>query len=592
MNELTKAVDKSEPTETGDVHSNEVEQEHRPEWLSARPALTNPGSDLPGLSSRQQDDLKDKQDVSSAALPSWQKILWREWRNCEDEVYAGRLFSLLAGTALGWGSVTVLALLGTLYGLLAGYWIGLLALNWPTHATAWTLDGPLPLALAWLAGVAGGIIGLLTGRWLSWRVWLGLLTPGVFGRKLGGLNRLNLWLLAGSTLGLFLGSIEPGFFYIPIFIFLFLMIRLRFELELGKKGETAIIILASIVGLVTGSMMEHNPWLSTGAGLLLGGWFGLTWGSVPLGILLGWLGVGLGLAGFGPAGWLPGWLGLSVGFGLGLLPNAIGRGLEERDAYAYRSWYFWWRGQPFITQVESALRLVTADPEANEVWAEPLRRLDAQKEQMDRPEPLIKGLQSSDWRDRFAARHTLVALGGEAAAALKTLAADTAGSLQPVAIWLLASIEQDTIRRLARRSHSILCPRCLVRFGAHALSPLWGISFTCYGCRVCGQSREFLDCPQVVAVLDTGWSEEQRRQKNSLRVNWLLHRSLFDFDQVEIIQATDEDVERFVIQVGNDTDPFRRPRYGQIQCVIGPDCRLAENTLRILRRTFERVEHK
>jgi hypothetical protein len=91
-------------------------------------------------------------------------------------------------------------------------------------------------------------------------------------------------------------------------------------------------------------------------------------------------------------------------------------------------------------------------------------------------------------------------------------------------------------------------------------------------------------------VLDDRWSEVWQHQDGLLRVNWLICRKLFDFDRVEVIQATDEDVERFVVQVGNDTDVLRQTRYPQIQCLIGPACRLSENSLRILERTFGRVE--
>jgi hypothetical protein len=82
---------------------------------------------------------------------------------------------------------------------------------------------------------------------------------------------------------------------------------------------------------------------------------------------------------------------------------------------------------------------------------------------------------------------------------------------------------------------------------------------------------------------------ERKSENQTLRVNWLLRRSLFDFDRVEIIQASDEDVERFVVQVGNDTDPLRKPRYQEMTCRLGVDCHLSENTLRILEHTFREV---
>jgi hypothetical protein len=59
---------------------------------------------------------------------------------------------------------------------------------------------------------------------------------------------------------------------------------------------------------------------------------------------------------------------------------------------------------------------------------------------------------------------------------------------------------------------------------------------------------------------------------------------------VEIIQASDEDIERFAVQVGNDTDPLRQPRYRQLHCRIGLTCHLSENSLRVLQSVFGVVE--
>jgi hypothetical protein len=53
-----------------------------------------------------------------------------------------------------------------------------------------------------------------------------------------------------------------------------------------------------------------------------------------------------------------------------------------------------------------------------------------------------------------------------------------------------------------------------------------------------------------------------------------------------IIHASDEEVERFAVQVGNDTDPVRQARYPKTVCTLNPDNDLSENTRRILVRTF------
>ena len=38
---------------------------------------------------------------------------------------------------------------------------------------------------------------------------------------------------------------------------------------------------------------------------------------------------------------------------------------------------------------------------------------------------------------------------------------------------------------------------------------------------------------------------EQLKTDQALYVNWLIQRQLFDFDRLEIINATDQDVEQF-----------------------------------------------
>lgn len=211
--------------------------------------------------------------------------------------------------------------------------------------------------------------------------------------------------------------------------------------------------------------------------------------------------------------------------------------------------------------------------------------------ELEQPAALIAALQSRNWADYFTAWQKLVALGGEATGPLSRIAADEAHPLRSIALELLTYIEQETTLRFAGRLAQLLCPRCLTRFGAHSVNLPWGVSFTYYGCRACAQSREFLEgVKRVVAVLDTAWPEPQLRQKGTLRVNWLARHVLFDFDRVEIIQASDQDVERFAVQVGNDTDTVRKLRYLRMTCMIGPECQLSENTLRILGRMFGEVK--
>ncbi len=183
----------------------------------------------------------------------------------------------------------------------------------------------------------------------------------------------------------------------------------------------------------------------------------------------------------------------------------------------------------------------------------------------------------------------IVAAGGAVAPALQILVKED-DLLRGVIIEILKDIAQAT-QYLAGQAGQLLCSRCLVHCGPHRADLPWQPDVTYYGCRACHQSQEFIDCPKgVVAVLDAAWQGAQERQGSLLRVNWLARRALFDFDRVEIIRATDKDVEHFAMQVGNDTDPFRKPRYAQMRCSLAPNYHPAKNTLRILESLFGRVD--
>jgi hypothetical protein len=166
--------------------------------------------------------------------------------------------------------------------------------------------------------------------------------------------------------------------------------------------------------------------------------------------------------------------------------------------------------------------------------------------------------------------------------------------LQHVAGQLIFDIGKDTEQRLKGQETQLLCPHCLVHCGAHQRKVRWIGDITYYGCRACGQSQNFVpsDNYRLVVVLDTGLTAEQTNHNETIRVNWIKSRKLFDFEEVEIVRATDEDVERFAVQVGNDTDPFRSSHYEQMCCTISSDCVLSENTIRILHRTFGQVKVK
>jgi hypothetical protein len=162
---------------------------------------------------------------------------------------------------------------------------------------------------------------------------------------------------------------------------------------------------------------------------------------------------------------------------------------------------------------------------------------------------------------------------------------------QPVLKQLLHHIAKENQARLGKRSKPSLCPACLRRCTPQAINLSLTDRLSYYSCRSCGQSLEFLPVEKsVVALLDTQMSQKYLLREGVLFVNWLLHRQDFDFDEVYIRRASDEEVERFAIQVGNDTDPLQQPRYAHMRCLIWPEADLSENSLKILQHTFGRVE--
>lgn len=184
----------------------------------------------------------------------------------------------------------------------------------------------------------------------------------------------------------------------------------------------------------------------------------------------------------------------------------------------------------------------------------------------------------------------IVMMGGKIVPSLQNTGKNNQ-ALQQVMGQLLFDIGQATTKQLKRHASELLCTSCLVYCSAHKIDASWHMPVTYYGCRACGQSQEFFEVKKrkVIAVLDDTSSQKITETETMIRVNWLSHRKVFDFDKVEIYQVMDKEAELFAIQMGNDTDPIRCSRYKTMICDLAADCKLSENTMRILQRTFGEV---
>jgi len=253
----------------------------------------------------------------------------------------------------------------------------------------------------------------------------------------------------------------------------------------------------------------------------------------------------------------------------------------------------WWRRRPCTNEVEHALHQACAQGESNthRGWRAALEGLSEIKGTSSEVSRLVAVLTVGRWYDRFVTRHALARLGGEAAQPLLPLLRSPEGAAARATEWVLRSIAEMTHRELGSGPERFLCPNCLTRPGEIRLPIPRKPDSHYLGCRECGRSRGLQEWPgQVIAVLDEARAEDRVEQDDALLVNWPKHGKLFDFDAVWIVSASNEDVERFAMAAGNDTDEIRRPRYQTMRCAVSPECNLSENTMRILRSTFGEIE--
>lgn len=148
-----------------------------------------------------------------------------------------------------------------------------------------------------------------------------------------------------------------------------------------------------------------------------------------------------------------------------------------------------------------------------------------------------------------------------------------------------------------------ICPTCIIRI---TLCDDQKTNLQYFHCRQCGKvydgKRELKDVEWIVMVLKHGWQEPLQRRGGTLYVNYFFRRAgsatpdaegpkhgLTDMDRVEIHDAPDTEVERFVMDLQNDDDDIRREQYGRAACVVAKKNRLSAHTMSLLRNTFGEV---
>lgn len=500
---------------------------------------------------------------------NWENIIWREWRNCEDRVYAQKLFELVADKPAKAPIIAILIILmgfyfGLIGGLLAGNLIGNVEVFF--NLERWHLVWNKKFILGGiLIGISlGFLVWLITFNLWTWRQFILCMVPRVE----------PMVLFVGPAI---IGTIFTTF-YSPFS---------KMEIDFLN------LINLNLANLLLGS--------------LFGGLFSVLMGGMIIGLVYGTVGGLCGgliveflfLLGYPPFGKiseeLKGALVLGVifelflGFSIGLF-YVFFTWISKKENLNWidtgRVLWIWWKKRPFLSQLEKALKKVQ-----NDEWIQIFSLLEKNKKEPPSSEELISNLESLDWKERFMARHLLLYLGGEVVELLiKKLSAYTSPKNSTI-VHLLQSIAYETQERLSFKADRLVCPYCMVYVGANQINFGKKNFIIFYGCRSCYQSRNFYDFKdtKIVLLLHQELEEEKILEDKVLKINWFKHKKLFDFNWVEIFQASDEDIERFCIQIGNDGDRIRRKNYKRMFCFIREGCNLKLETINMLKNTFREV---
>lgn len=136
-----------------------------------------------------------------------------------------------------------------------------------------------------------------------------------------------------------------------------------------------------------------------------------------------------------------------------------------------------------------------------------------------------------------------------------------------------------------------ICGDCLLRITLCHDDAVNLAYYRCRGCRRIFGSEGFLDRNHVlVAVLDRRAAIPQQVTNRHILVHVIQTQKLFDLDRVVVYDADEEQVERYVMLLQNDSDEQRRDRYARATCLVDATRPLSAHAMSILRSTFREVK--
>lgn len=148
--------------------------------------------------------------------------------------------------------------------------------------------------------------------------------------------------------------------------------------------------------------------------------------------------------------------------------------------------------------------------------------------------------------------------------------------------------KDNICKRIASFYPHIICKICFHRFKFYPFNTSSFLSEHSYCvCRNC-RSIEFIHpVKKIIAVFDKTM-QNYTHENSNLYVNWLSIKKPFDFNEVQVLNASDFDISEFIMKIRNDMDREFVRQYKNIRVVV--KCELSQNSKNLLKNTFKEVK--
>lgn len=134
--------------------------------------------------------------------------------------------------------------------------------------------------------------------------------------------------------------------------------------------------------------------------------------------------------------------------------------------------------------------------------------------------------------------------------------------------------------------HVLYCEKHLHRFNR-----IYSKEIDYRACRKCRNTQYGIVVKKSTLVLSESIGWGTRKEGDFFWINGLYLNELCDFDEIVVGNCSYEELERFCIIVGNDTDPWRAKKQKDIYYRLGEDATVTEQGIRLLNRFFAPLGH-